>query len=342
LLLTERNTSLSTPIADFDSPWKEALEEYLPDCFALLFPQIAAGIDWERPIEFLENELRQVVREAELGPTRVDLLVRVWLLDGRDTWILVHIEVQGQEEAHFAQRMFVYFYRLFDRYSRPVVSLAVLTDERASWRPTTYTIEQWGCTMQFAYPIAKLADWQGRKAELAGSANPFATVLLAHLAAQETRGNARARWSAKLGLIRRLYERGLSRERVLSLFRLIDWFLALPQDGERALRLEVRALEEEHKMPYVTSIERIGREEGLQRGLKQGREQGREEGRAAGLEQGLEQGHADERRDLVRRAVLRRFGSLPPALEARIAGADPADLTTLFDQVLVATSLDAL
>jgi hypothetical protein len=230
----------------------------------------------------------------------------------------VHIEVQGQEEAHFAQRMFVYFYCLFDRYARPVVSLAVLTDERVRWRPTAFALEQWGCTLHFAYPLAKLADWRGRHAELAASANPFATLLLAHLAAQETRGDVQARWGAKLGLIRRLYERGYSRERVLSLFRLIDWFLGLPQDREQALWTQVRALEEEHKMPYVTSIERLIREEGR------------------------EEGHAEERRALIRRAVLQRFGSLPPTLEARIIGAGSEDLTALFDQVLAATSLDAL
>ncbi|MGH2346938.1 MAG: hypothetical protein ACRDG4_17060, partial [Chloroflexota bacterium] len=223
----------------------------------MCFPQLAAGIDWGRPPEFLENELRQVTREAELGPRRVDLLVQVRLLDGRDTWLLIHIEVQGQEEARFAERMFVYFYRLFDCYRRPLVRLAVLTDERVGWRPATFALEHWGCTLRFAYPIVKLADWRGRQGELAASENPFATVLLAHLAAQATRGDAQARWGAKLGLIRRLYERGSSRERVLSLFRIIDWFLALPQDREQALRIEVRALEEEHQMPYVTSIERV-------------------------------------------------------------------------------------
>jgi hypothetical protein len=246
----------------------------------------------------------------------------------------VHIEVQGQEEAHFAQRMFVYFYCLFDRYARPVVSLAVLTDERVRWRPTAFALEQWGCTLHFAYPLAKLADWRGRHAELAASENPFATLLLAHLAAQETRGDVQARWGAKLGLIRRLYERGYSRERVLSLFRLIDWFLALPQDREQALWVEIRALEEEHKMPYVSSIERLVREESLERGREEGREQGREQGR--------EEGHAEERRDLIRRAVLRRFGGTSAALEARITGADGEELVALFDQVLIAAALDDL
>jgi hypothetical protein len=322
----ERSTSLSTPTADFDSPWKEALETYLRDFLTLCFPQLAAGIDWGRPPEFLENELRQVTREAELGPRRVDLLVQVGLLDGRETWLLIHIEVQGQEEALFSQRMFVYFYRLFDHYRRPLVSLAVLTDERATWRPATFALEQWGCTLHFSYPIVKLADWRGRQAELAASANPFATVLLAHLAAQATRGDAQARWGAKLALIRGLFDRGLAREQVLSLFRIIDWFLALPQDREQALWTAVRALEEEHKMPYVTSIERFGRAEGLKEGLERGREEGQ----------------AEERRALVRRAVLRRFGSIPAALEERLTAADLDELTALFDQVLVAPDLEAL
>jgi hypothetical protein len=34
--------------------------------------------------------------------------------------------------------MFVYHYRLFDRRRKPVVSLAVLADLEAAWRPRTY------------------------------------------------------------------------------------------------------------------------------------------------------------------------------------------------------------
>jgi hypothetical protein len=35
----------------------------------------------------------------------------------------------------------------------------------------------------FQYPVAKLADWRDRRAELEASDDPFATVVLAHLAA---------------------------------------------------------------------------------------------------------------------------------------------------------------
>jgi hypothetical protein len=59
-----------------------------------------------------------------------------------------------------------------------------------------------------------------------------------------------------------------------------------------------------------------------------------------GIEQGIEQGRAEERRELLRRAVSRRFGAIPPSLEARIVTADSEALTSLFDQVVVAASLD--
>ncbi len=37
------------------------------------------------------------------------------------------------------KRMFTYNYRIFDRYDRPVVSLAVLADPHPGWRPDGYS-----------------------------------------------------------------------------------------------------------------------------------------------------------------------------------------------------------
>jgi hypothetical protein len=68
---------------------------------------VHAGIDWSRPHTFLDTELQRAVRDAEIGMRRADRLVRVWLPDGEETWLLIHIEVQSQEEQGFAGRMFV-------------------------------------------------------------------------------------------------------------------------------------------------------------------------------------------------------------------------------------------
>ena len=109
---------MTTPTRDdYDSPWKEALERYFPEFLALLYPKIHAEIDWTRGPEFLDKELQQVVRDAELGRRYADKLAKVYTRDGAETWVLIHVEVQGEPEARFAERMYTYHYRLFDRYT---------------------------------------------------------------------------------------------------------------------------------------------------------------------------------------------------------------------------------
>jgi hypothetical protein len=215
----------------------------------------------------LDKELQHVTRDADLGRRLADMLVQVWRRDGTEAWVLIHIEVQAQPERDFARRMYVYHYRIYDRYERPIMSVAILADERADWRPDRFTQELWGCTIEMRYPVVKLLDWHDREAELAASTNPFAVVVQAHLAAQATRDAVEARSQAKIRLIRGLYARGYERAQVLELLRLIDWLVALPAEQERIVARELERSEEEQKMPYVTSWERIARAEGLLDGL---------------------------------------------------------------------------
>ena len=63
--------------ADYDSPWKEMLEGYFEEFMAFFFPEIAADIEWELGYQFLDKELQQVVRDAELGRRVADKLVKV-------------------------------------------------------------------------------------------------------------------------------------------------------------------------------------------------------------------------------------------------------------------------
>ncbi len=93
---------------DHDSPWKEALEHYFPEFLALLFPAIHAEVNWSQPFEFLDHELQQVVGDAELGRRDADKLIKVYTRQGRETWLSIHVEVQGYAESDFAERMFVY------------------------------------------------------------------------------------------------------------------------------------------------------------------------------------------------------------------------------------------
>jgi flagellar biosynthesis/type III secretory pathway protein FliH len=176
--------------------------------------------------------------------------------------------------------MYVYNYRIFDRFRRPVVSLAVLGDEQHDWRPNQFAYSLWGFSLRVEFPIVKLLDYAGREAELESERNPFAAVVLAHLKSRETRDRPEERRTWKVRLVKSLFYRGLTAEEIRQLFRIIDWLLELPRELEREFQEEIHRFEEERQMPYVTSIERMAREQGL--------EQGREQGRREALQQGIE------------------------------------------------------
>ncbi|MBG1269596.1 cytosolic protein [Nostoc sp. WHI] len=253
---------------EYDSPWKEAIETYFQECIEFFFPVAAEGIDWKRGYTFLDKELQQVIRDAELGQRFVDKLVQVWRRNGEERWVLVHLEVQSYEESNFAQRMYVYHYRLFDRYNRSIASLAILGDDRPTWKPNQFSDELWGCEVKFKFPIVKLLEYSQQWGELEASSNPFATVVMAHLKAKETRQDNRSRKRWKLDLTKRLYEKGYQREDIINLFRFIDWVMKLPEELENSFWQEVTQYEDEKKMPYITSIERRGMRGGLLQGIE--------------------------------------------------------------------------
>jgi hypothetical protein len=70
-----------------------------------------------------------------------------------------------------------------------------------------------------------------------------------------------------------LYGRGYQRKDILELFRFIDWIITLPEALENRFSDDMYKFEEDTKMQYVTSIERIGMKKGEIKGtLKTARE----------------------------------------------------------------------
>jgi len=151
--------------------------------------------------------LQKISRCAREKRRYADKLIKVWQRDGQETWVLVHVEIQASYEKDFPERIFVYYYRLFDRYRLPLVSLVVLADDRPQWRPDHYGRELWGCKLELCFPVVKPLDFQERLAEPEADPNPFALATAAHLLAQATRQNPQQRLAHKLALTRRLYQR---------------------------------------------------------------------------------------------------------------------------------------
>ena len=123
--------------------------------------------------------------------------------------------------------------------------------------------------------------------------NPMALVVLAAQEREQLRRRGN-RFDTKRYLIRKLYERGYSRDEIIALFKFIDWVIQLSDEEEIRLHNEIKTLEDANKMPYITSVERIGREEGLREGLQQGAQQ------------------------MLLDALDERFGTLPESVSAAI------------------------
>ncbi len=79
-------------------------------------------------------------------------------------------------------------------------------------------------------------------------------------------------------------------------------------------------------MRYVTSIERMAREEG--------QTEGRAEGEAKGQAKGRAEGRAQEGIELVLRLLRRRFGSLAPELERRVGALTVGEVEALAEALL--------
>ncbi len=149
-----------TDKSDYDSGWKEVIENYFQDFLLFYFPHVHKDIDFSKGIEFLDKEFNKIVKASEEKKRYTDKLVKVYLKTGEEKWILIHIEVQGAYEKGFERRLYVYNYRIFDRYNQEVITLVILTDEDEDYRPDVYEVKRWGFEHRFKFPMVKLTDYR--------------------------------------------------------------------------------------------------------------------------------------------------------------------------------------
>ena len=102
----------------------------------------------------------------------------------------------------------------------------------------------------------------------------------------------------------------------------LDWMMKLPEHLKKQLWENVVNLEQERKMAYVSTGERIGIEKGLQQGVQQGMQQGE----ALALQ----------------KLLSKRFGVIPAEIAGKISSASTEQIDEWLDLVLDAPSMDAM
>ena len=272
-----------------DSPWQDVVEELFEKFLLFFFPEIHCHIDFSKGFEFMDKELTKIIKDSATGKRIVDKLVKVYLFDGSEEWLLIHIEIQGYEQKTFPERMYTYNYRIFDKFRRAVISLALLTDTNPNFRPNEYNRSRLGCEAILRYPLVKIIDYRNRIDELEASANPFAIIVKAFLKTLETEGQVQERYKWKKRFLLEIYQQGMTRKTLLAIYRFIDWIMKLPKAFDEKLYQEMQIIKEAKAMPYITTAERIGRREGKKEGRKEGRKEGLEKGLEKGEKNGIKQ-----------------------------------------------------
>lgn len=257
-----------------DSSWRKILDKLLPEFLAFYFPEICAAIDFERGIEFLDKELQKnFPEEDDSGQRVVDKLVKAYLRDGSEKWLLIHIEVQGYRDPAFPRRVYHCNYRITDRFGEEVISIALLMDDDPNFSKNVYEISRWGFELYFKFPVVKLLDYRDNWEKLQRDRNPFAYATRAFLKTVETQGHDHERYQWKKRFLLELYHAGLSHAAVVSLFEFIGVVMALPEAKDEELYDEITPTPEEQQMSLLTIAERRGLEKGLEQGFEQGLQQ---------------------------------------------------------------------
>ena len=176
------------------------------------------------------------------------------------------------------------------------------------------------------FPVAKLTDYEDKLDELLVSENAFGLITAAHILTQQTRKQHQERYKAKLRLIRILYQRHWDKQRVIDLFSVLDWLMQLPEWLNNQVWQELETIEENKKVQYITSVERIGIAKGMATGMAKGVEKGRVEGQSR----------------LLRRQLERRFGVLPSWATEQLANASEEQLEAWGEAILTAPTLEAV
>jgi uncharacterized protein YlaN (UPF0358 family) len=136
------------------------------------------------------------------------------------------------------------------------------------------------------------------------------------LKTKATTGNPEQREVWKWSLIRGLYDRGLTREKIIKLFQIIDRMMTLPSFLQESLDFKIQQFEEQRTMPLLSSMEL--------RGMERGKEISKEIGKEIGALQNA--------RDYIKAVLRVRLGKIPLEIETYLM--QISDLSVL-DKLLI-------
>jgi len=267
-----------------DILWKAALEDLFDDFLRFFYPQADEFFDLGKGFEYLDKELDQLFppENDTYAPRYVDKLVKVFTRDDQEEWILIHVEVQGYTDQDFTRRMFQYYYRILDKYDKPITAFAIFADTNKSFHPKYYEREFLGTKVYYAFNTYKIIDQDD--AELEASNNPFAmAVLSAKLALSSQKQDDQQLFDLAYKLAKRLLTKQMPKEKIRKVMSFLRYYLHF-ENPEMFVNFtkEIAILSERNTTMGIEEFlldraKKEGREEGIEEGIERGIEENKKE-----------------------------------------------------------------
>lgn len=213
---------------------------------------------------------------------RIDIMAEVKIKD-QDELVLVHIEPQSYYQKEFHERMFVYCSRLYEKYRKPILPIAVFSYNDLKEVPTQFRIHFPSLSvLQFNYLQLHLTKLNWRA--FIQSNNPAAAALLSKMGYTDEE-----RVPVKLEFLRMLSLMELDPAQTELIYGFFETYLMLNKEEEKQMRKEIDKLPEE-EADRILELPNSYKEEGR----REGREEGMEEGKKWMVQSMLEKGLSNE------------------------------------------------
>lgn len=286
-----------------DDLWKKVIADLFEDFLLFFLPEFHSEVDFSKPIDFLQQELFKEIIDERKGRKMADQIAKVQLKNGEEQWVLVHTEVQTNDSEDFPQRMFQYYYRIFDRYDKKIVAIALFT-RPSKISTNTYNYLYFGTELSYTFNKYVIADFD--EEELKNSPKLFSKALLASIYMNRSNKKMSLRSNYKRALLREVWSlKNINRKEMSALLYFVDYLLRLPKEMSEKLQQEMRTeirkedaimLEsyKEDLPPTLAGILEMERREGIELGIERGIEKGIEQGIKQIIISLIENGFTDE------------------------------------------------
>lgn len=245
------------------------------------FPEVSRTID----LLHIHFEPQELINDfAGKHHRRVDIVARTWLKNepkDEEHFIVVHVEPQSYVQTNFGERMFIYFARLYEKYHKRVLPVAVFTYDQKREEPDTFEVtfpflDAHALEFRFCTLVLKNKHWQDYR----NTDNPAVAALMSKMHFSEAeKVQLKLEFTRTLGRL----QPKLDPARLEFLTAFFDTYVKLTPEQEDQFEAELKKLgtkEVKALMEITTSWHEKGR--------AQGRMEGRVEGEVKGLQTAIQ------------------------------------------------------